>query len=195
MDPVEGLFRDLDAAIAPHASARFQLRIVGSTALFAQTDWRRGTKDSDAVHTWDFNPAVHARLIALAGPGSALALRHRVYLEFVGEGLLLLPEDPLWHPWLTLAHLDVQVLDPIDVAVAKLARLHRDDLLDIEAMVERGRVSHAALVARFRSAALRYGQRGMEHKLRPAIANLHRVERDVFVTAESHIELPDWMDV
>ncbi len=194
MDPVEGLFRDLDAALAGRGLARFELKIVGSTALFAQTTWRRGTKDSDAVQTWDFDPALKTLLLQLSGAGTALARRHRIYLEFVGQGLLLLPEVPDWKPWLSLDHFDMVVLDPTDVAVAKLARLHGDDVLDIEAMVERGLVRHDRLLERFRDAMAQHGFHGMGHKLRRAIDNLNRIERDVFVVPETAIEVPTWMD-
>lgn len=195
MDPVEALFRELDTALTGRDLPRFELKIVGSTALFAQTPWRRGTKDSDAVQTWGFDPQLKALLLELAGIGTTLARRVGVYLEFVAEGILLLPESPRWNPWLSFTHLEILVLDPVDVAVAKLARLHPDDLLDIEAMVSRGIVTHAALVVRFRSAALQHGLRGMGHTLKRAITNLHRVERDLFVVGPSPIELPDWMDV
>jgi hypothetical protein len=56
MDPVDALFRALDAALAGRDLPRVELKLVGSTALFAQTPWRRGTKDSDAVQTWNFDP-------------------------------------------------------------------------------------------------------------------------------------------
>lgn len=194
MDPVEALFRALDAALAPEAPRRFVLRIVGSTALFAQTPWRRGTKDSDAVETWGFDPALKALLLRQAGRDTALARHHKVYLEFVGQGLLLLPEDPTWHPWLALNHFDLAVLDPTDTCVAKLARLHGDDREDIQAMVRLGVVDHMHLLERFRSAVLQHGHQGMGHKIPRAIDNLHRVERDIFVVDESEIELPDWFD-
>lgn len=194
MDPVEALFRQIDASLASRRLPRVQLQVVGSTALFAQTPWRRGTKDSDAVESWGFDPHMKTALLELAGVGTALARRVGVYLEFVGQGLLLLPEAPTWNPWLSLSHLDVAVLDPVDVAVAKLARLHSDDLLDIEAMVARQIITHAMLVDRFRSAAHQHGLRGMGHTLPRAIANLHRVERDLFVVDVTEIELPGWMD-
>lgn len=89
---------------------------------------------------------------------------------------------------------DLLALDPTDACVAKLARLHGDDREDIEAMVERGVVTHERLLARFRSAVIQHGGQGMGHKLRGAIDNLHRVERDLFLEVESEIEIPDWMD-
>jgi len=62
-------------------------------------------------------------------------------------------------------------------------------------MVERGVVTHARLVERFRSAVVQHGHQGMGHKLPRAIENLHRVERDIFVLPETEIEIPGWIDV
>lgn len=194
MDPVEARFRALDTALAAAPPPRFELRLVGSTALFAQTSWRRGTTDSDAVQPWAFDPALKAHLLRLAGADTALARRHGIHLEFVGQGILLLAEEPDWRPWLSLTHFELMVLAPTDTCVAKLARLHGDDRDDIEAMVRLGVVTHPSLVERFRSAVLQHGQQGMGHKLPRAIDNLHRVERDIFVVDESEVELPDWMD-
>lgn len=194
MDAVEALLRGLDRALAGHAPPRPELRIVGSTALFAQTTWRRGTKDCDAVLTWRFDPDLQARLLGMAGRASPLAIRHGIYLEFVGQGMLLLPPEPNWRPWLSLANIDLLVLDPTDTCVAKLARLHGDDRHDIEAMVVRGVVSHGQLVERFREAIIQHGQQGMGHKVPRAIENLHRVERDIFLVDESTIAIPDWSD-
>ena len=131
MDPFEDLFRGLDKALVGSELVRFELRIVGSTALFAQTTWRRGTKDSDAVQTWTFDTNLRDRLLSIAGKGTELARQTGLYLEFVGQGLLLLAEEPHWQPWLSLSHFDLVVLDPTDTCVAKLARLHGDDRDDM----------------------------------------------------------------
>lgn len=194
MNLVEAFFRALDAQLAPARVPRVELRIVGSTALFLQTPYLRGTKDSDAVQTYNFDTAVRDELLALGGKGTRLAHHHGIYLEFVSEGILFLPDDPCWTPCLTLNSLNVSALDPTDVVVAKLVRLHGDDLRDIEAMVELGLVNHARVVERFQSAIVRHGTYGRSDKLRPAIRNLHRVERDIFLVDETEIEIPDWMD-
>ena len=194
MNPVEALFRELDAQLTPPRLPRVHLHIVGSTALFLQTPYQRGTKDSDAVLTRTFDVAVRDALLALAGKGTRIAQRHGIYLEFVGEGILLLPDDPCWTPCLSLTSLEVSALAPTDVVVAKLIRLHGDDLQDIEAMVDLGLVTHERLVERFQNAIIRHGTYGRSDKLRPAIRNLHRVERDIFQVYESEIEIPEWMD-
>jgi hypothetical protein len=193
MDPIEAFFREMDTLSGLANLPRFTLHIVGSTALFLQSDYRRGTKDSDAVETYGFDPNVKDLLERDAGRGSKIAGRHHIYLQFIGEVLLFLPDNPVWNPWLTLQRLDVVLLDPTDVVVAKLIRLQSDDLRDIEAMAERRIASHQRVVERFKNAALRLGGSGQGHKLERAIKNLHRVERDVFVVDESEIDIPDWM--
>lgn len=98
MNPVEVLVRRLDEALIGEGVDRFALQIVGSTALFAQTSYLRGTKDCDAMWAWAFPDQVRKRLLVLGGRGTALALQCGVYLEFVGQGMLLLPEEPRWNP-------------------------------------------------------------------------------------------------
>lgn len=194
MNSVEDFFRALDALLVPPQEPRVELRIVGSTALFLQTPYRRGTKDSDAVLTYKFDTAVRDKLLALGGKGTRIAHLHGIYLEFVSEGILFLPDDPSWTLCLALNSLNVSALDPTDVVVSKLVRLHGDDLRDIEDMVVRGLVRHPRLVERFQSAIFRHGTYGRSDKLRQAIRNLNRVERDIFVVRETEPEIPDWMD-
>lgn len=194
MNPVEAFFREVDARLSPPRTERIELRIVGSTALFLQTPYTRGTKDSDAVETYNFDVGAKEALLAVGGKGSPVSRRHGIYLEFVAEGLLFLPEEPRWTPLLTLSTLDLYALDPTDVVVAKLIRLHGDDLADIEAMVSLSLVHHAQLVERFQSAVLRHGTYGRSDLLRPTIRKLHRVERDIFGVEASDIEIPEWMD-
>jgi hypothetical protein len=194
MNPVEAFFGELDAGLAPPHTERIELRIVGSTALFLQTSYTRGTKDCDAVETYNFDAVVKEALLAVGGTGSSVSQRHGIYLEFVAEGLLFLPEEPRWNPLLTLNTLDLYTLDPTDVVVAKLIRLHGDDLADIEAMVRLGLVHHERVVERFQSAVLHHGTYGRSDLLRPTIKKFHRVERDIFGVEESDIEIPEWMD-
>jgi hypothetical protein len=134
------------------------------------------------------------RLLQIAGKGTATARRHGLYLEFVAQGILFLPETPRWTPCLSLNTIAVSALAPTDVVIAKLIRLHGDDLRDIEAMIDLGSVNHEDVVARFRSAIIPHGTFGRSDKLRSAIRHLHRIERDLWVTDESAIEIPPWMD-
>ena len=193
MNLIEAFFRDLDARLTPLRVPRVELHIIGSTALFLQSSYTRGTKDCDAVETYTFDATVKAELLTLGGKDKAIAQHHGIYLDFIKEVKVFLPDDPCWTPYLTLNSLDLYTLDPTDVVVAKLIRLHRDDRRDIEAMVSRGLVNHARLVERFESAALRYGRSGQGDMIKRAIDNFHSVERDIFVVDESEIEIPDWM--
>jgi hypothetical protein len=192
MTPVDLLFKGIDDALAGGDHERFSLQLVGSTALFAQTSWVRGTRDCDAVRTWAFDEALAERLLALAGPGRPIARQAGLYLELVGQGVLFLPGEPRWKKWRSLRSFDVDVLHPVDVAVAKLARLNPNDLDDIEALVERNLLTHRQLLDRFRAAAEASAARGMAHKLQFAIGNLHRIERDIFLEAPSVIEVEGW---
>lgn len=49
--PVEELLWDIDQSWVADGPDKVTLRIVGSSALFLQTDYRRGTKDSDVLET------------------------------------------------------------------------------------------------------------------------------------------------
>lgn len=73
------------------------LRVIGSTALVLQTDWERGTKDSDLLETLDLDERSRSRLLELAGPDSALARRWRMHLDVVSNGIPFLPQVPKWH--------------------------------------------------------------------------------------------------
>lgn len=66
----------------------------------------------------------------------------------VGRAFPFLAVEPVWQPVVglssSLLDFDVEVLDVLDVVVAKLARLHGTDRDDIGAMVDRGLVAHDA---------------------------------------------------
>lgn len=196
MTQVEDFLHDLDRRWTPPLPVPVTLRVLGSTALLLQTDYARGTKDSDILETPEITPAVSAALLSLGGRGTDLHRRHRMYLEIVPSAFPFLPILPVWQfvslvPPLT--GLRVEVLDVVDVCVAKLARFHRTDHDDIAAMVERGLVNPDRLIARFRSAAERWHFDARGEDLPRIVANLHRVQRDELGVEESEIDLPDWL--
>ena len=171
------------------------LRIIGCAALLLQANYDRGTKDSDVLESTDLSPHIRARLLQLAGPGTDLHRRHRHHLEFVPSGLPFLRQAPSWRPVAAAAqmkHFDVEALDVVDVVVSKLKRLHADDATDIEAMVDRDLVSHAALLKCFREAVDFHGLGAGADDLERCVENFHWVERDVLGVAETPIDLPDW---
>lgn len=195
---VEAFLQDLDAHWIPTAPGRLRLRIIGSTALFLQTDYRRGTKDSDILETTELGQEEQARLLALAGKDTLLHRRHRLYAEIVGRAFPFLAVEPVWRPLpaidASLRHFTIEALDVVDVVVAKLARLHGSDRDDIGAMVTRGLVEHDALVDRFRSAVERIWLDARADDLPRIVRALHWVERDQLDVPETPIELPPWVD-
>jgi hypothetical protein len=163
-----------------------------------QTPYERATKDGDILEVGSLSPETKKRLIHLAGKDSTQHRKHRVYLEFVGQGFPFLPRPPIFHPIDdlngSLAHFTVEVLDVIDVVVSKLARFHADDARDIEAMIDLERFDHARLLERFASAMDGFAGDARAADLLRYIKNFHRVERDWFQVPETTFELPSWID-
>lgn len=176
---------------------KIRLRVIGSAALMLQTDYVRGTKDSDVLETAHLTEDIKGRLIKLAGPGTTLHERHRVYLDIVNGGLPFLPQAPLCHPLVdlnqSLQHFEVEVLDIVDVVVSKLKRFIANDVSDIRAMVDKGLVDHARLIARFNAAVDAYSMDARAGDLPKYVRNLNRVERDFLFVPETTIELPEWV--
>jgi hypothetical protein len=182
--PYSDFFRDIDAAWRPSSAGRIALRIIGSTALMMQVKYDRGTKDADVLETASVDAAVRSQLLAIAGPGTPLHTRHRVYVDIVSSGTPFLPQPPLFHPCAALndnlEHFDVELLDVVDVVVSKLKRFNADDQADIDAMVERGEIIHDRLIARFRSAAEHFRHDARADDLEAYVRRLHQVERDAY---------------
>jgi hypothetical protein len=195
---IHDFLRDLDRAWTPSGSSKVPLRIIGSTALMLQASYARGTKDSDVLETVDLDADIRARLEGIAGRGSLLHVRHKLYVDIVSGSLPFLAPSPAWLDVADLntdlASLHIQVLAIVDVVVSKLKRFHAYDLQDIEAMVERGFVDHGLLVERFREAVDGYLLDARAEDLPRYVANLHRVERDLLGVPETAIELPSWLD-
>jgi hypothetical protein len=195
---VDDLFRDLDARWGTPPPAKIRLRIIGSSALMLQTDYERGTTDSDVLETTNLTDAVRKRMLDLAGEGTTLHQRHRLYIQIVPSGVPFLPQVALYHPLATLnaelRNFDLEVLDVVDVVVAKLKRFHAADRSDIDAMVKKGLVPHQRLVARFRDAVDYYAFDARAADLPNYVTNLHVVERDFLSVAETDVELPEWHD-
>lgn len=191
---VEAFLRAIDDAWEPNGSEPVQLRILGSTALFLQTDYRRGTKDADVLEAADLPPAARQQLLALAGPGAELHKRHRLYIDIVAKGIPFLAEEPLWLPAdgleRSLVNFGLETLDVVDVVVAKLWRYHAQDRDDVEAMIAKGLVPHEILLEVFRSAVANMWLSARADELPRVVANLNRIERDSLGVRESVIELP-----
>lgn len=196
MPLIEHFFREFDAAWRWPAPEKLRLSVIGSAALMLQTNYERGTKDSDVLETLDLTSETKGRLLEVAGVHSKLHGRLRMYLDIVASGLPFLPHVPRWHRHAvsaSLFHFDLYVLDVTDVVVSKLKRFSPSDASDVAQMIEQGLVSHQTLLARFGSALdVAMDFRGDE--VPRYIRNLNRVERDQFGVEESSFELPSWAD-
>lgn len=199
MTPPEALLLDLDKLWQGEGKLRIRIRVLGSMSLMLQTDYERGTKDGDILYAHPIDAEIKERLLALGGQGSALAKRHRVYLDIVASGLLMLPAQPRYLPLpdlsATLAHFEVEALSVPDVVITKLKPFRPADIADIAAMIVRGHVTHEQFRSLFLSAIDRFadGATGAE-RLSKIVQNFHQVERDYFGTEETPIELPPWVD-
>lgn len=198
MSIIDEFFADVDQQWpAAPAATKIRLAIIGSSALMLQTRYERGTKDSDVFETVDLAPATKAALLRVAGKDTELHRRWRLYIDIVGNGIPFLPHGPLWHPVAAvngkLRRIELVALDVVDVVVSKLKRFHANDQADVDAMIARGLVPHARLVARFRSAVDDFIGDARAAELPGYIANLHRVERDMLGVGETEIELPSWI--
>ena len=196
MRPLEGFMRDLDGRFAGGRHPRLGLRLIGSTALMLQSSYQRGTKDVDVLESNEVEPGARADLLALAGRGTVLALRHAMYLEFVPGGIPFLPQQPRWHVVPGLADLrgfTVEVLDVVDVVVAKIARWSALDQQDARAVIERDLVPHALLVDRFRAAVDWLVGDARANQLPRSVDRLHELEETMLAVEPTAIDLPSWI--
>jgi hypothetical protein len=92
---IEDFFCEIDSKWEPE-SPRVTLRVIGSGALMLQKDYVRGTKDSDILETLDLGQQVQARLLSLAGKGSDIHQRRKLYLDLVPNGIPFLPHPAQW---------------------------------------------------------------------------------------------------
>jgi hypothetical protein len=188
---------EVDHLWVPLTQRKVRLSIIGSAALMLQADYERGTKDSDVLETKELTPEIRDRLVELAGQGTKVHARHRMYLEIVAPGFPFLPQSPRWidRPELnaSLRHFDLEVLDVVDVVVSKLKRFNANDQSDVDAMVAGDLVPHERLLERFRAAVDFYAMDARAEDLPRYLSNLHRVERDFLDVPETPIELPDWI--
>lgn len=137
-------------------------------------------------------------MLELAGPGSRLHQKYRVYLDIVPRGLPFLPGRPEFHPAVPLNqlldHFQIETLAIVDTVVSKLKRFNANDINDIEAMVAMDLVQHADLINRFCSAVDLFAGDARAEDLPKYVRHLHRVERDFLLVPETRIELPSWID-
>ena len=198
MSQVDDFFRDLDRSWPLPAGAPIPLRLLGSTALILQTSFQRGTKDGDILETDEITAEIESALLAVAGKDTEIHRRNRIYLEFLGAAFPFLPFDPLWHPVVTSGpnylHFRLEVLDVIDVVIAKLARFHKTDRDDIAAMAERDLIEPQRFAERFQSAVQRWWHDSRADDLPRIVRNFHQVQSDELFVWPSRVELPPWVE-
>jgi hypothetical protein len=194
---VRDFLAEIDRRWPGPTGERIGLRIIGSVALLLQTDYERGTKDSDVLHTADLTENTKGCLIELAGEGTEIHRRHRLYIDIVANGIPFLPHVPLYHAVDTLnaslLHFEIHALDVVDVIVSKLKPFRSNDREDIREMIRRGLVSHSRLLERFEDAVDDYAHTAGADDIPQFVGNLNRVERDMLGVAESVLDLPDWI--
>jgi Nucleotidyltransferase of unknown function (DUF6036) len=198
MQPVEALFVDIDRRWKPPVPGHRQVvPIIGASALMLATEYQRGTKDSDVLQTSALDACAAAPLETLAGLGSDLHRRHRLYVEVVPEAFPFLPRRPRWNRAAfaaSLTHLDIDVLDVVDIVVRKLRRFHGSDRDDVDAMIALGLVVHSKLIERFQDAFDTASETAAADALPRCVRNLNQVERDAFGVEPSVFEYPPWVD-
>ncbi len=194
---IEFFFKELDANWKTQAADPLLLRVIGSTALFLQSDYSRGTKDTDILEIDSLTPSIQNTLTKLAGKDSKMAKKHRMYLELVAPAFPFLPLPPLFHPIeainKSLTKFRIEALDITDVIVSKLKPFRPQDRDDISAMIDLDLVPHNKLVERFQMAMTHWETDARAEDFPKYIDNLNTVERDFFRVAESVFELPRWM--
>lgn len=191
--PARGFFQALDSAWPEPGGARIRLRVIGSAALMLQLDYQRGTKDSDVLQAGSLPSDLETRIASLAGPESALARRHRMYLDLVPPGLLFRPQRLHFHPQAelnaSLRSFEIEALDPVDVVVTKLKRFNARDQDDIRAVAEAGRLDHARLLDRFRAALDAFSMDARADDFPRYVEHLNQVERDLLGVDETPFDL------
>ena len=194
---IDEFFKELDGKWKVKNSEPILLRVIGSTALFLQTDYARGTKDTDILELENLTPDIQDELLRLSGKKSILFKKYHVYLEIIGRAWPFLPQRPLFHPIdslnKSLKNFHIEALDIVDVMVSKLKTFRHQDRDDIIAMIDLDRVSHDKLVDRFKSAMIRWELDARAEDLPMYISNLNEIERDFLNVTESQFELPRWI--
>lgn len=131
-EPWRSFLIDLDAA----CPAPMRMLCIGGFAVSLYYNMTRPTVDIDVVDVMP-DEAKHT-LVMLAGAGTALHKRHKVYLQIVG--IAQLPyhyEDRVrTMPTPFLQRLSIAVPDPYDLALSKISRNLEIDFEDALALAE-----------------------------------------------------------
>jgi len=95
---VNDLFNDLDIALEQKSfSQKTSLHVVGSSALFLQTDLIRKTKDTDLLEIEILDEKLKSFLTKGFGKDSPYQQKNKIYIEFVSKAFFFLPQQPIFH--------------------------------------------------------------------------------------------------
>lgn len=194
---IKEYFVELDNVWKSPTGKPIPFKIIGGMALILQYDYKRTTKDADIIEVAEITEQIKKDILDVAGKDSKLHKKCRLYVEFLNSAFPFLPLKPNYHRIASLNkklnNFYIEALDATDVVISKLARFRGADVDDIFAMIEMGSVDKTNFDKRFRMAVDKWTYEARAEKLPKIIENYHVVERDMFMTAESKIELPEWI--
>jgi|HubBroStandDraft_1064217.scaffolds.fasta_scaffold25474_3 hypothetical protein len=139
--PWPAFLADLDQSL----TEAVELHCVGGFVLTAVYGIPRVTNDLDCISVIPHQAT--AELEQIAGEGSTLAKKHKVWLHVVG-GISHYPgdyESRLTTLPLGLKKLTLRVFEPYDLLLAKLARNSDKDMEDVQALVRKLRLKFDVL--------------------------------------------------
>jgi hypothetical protein len=143
-EPWLSFLTDLDAALA----GPVDFHCIGGFVVSQQYGFARETADLDVLTV--IPPEAAERVAALAGKGSPLQRKHRVYVDHVGVANY--PDDyetrlvrvfPVW------PNVRLWALEPHDLALTKLERSNDRDIRDVMYLAQAGLIVRETLISRF----------------------------------------------
>jgi hypothetical protein len=192
---IEPFLLDLDKDWKALGDEPIVLSVIGSTALFLQSNYQRGTKDTDFLEIQEIPETLSKALLELGGKDSLLHKKYRLFIQIIKRPIPFLPPQPTFIDLnsLKLNNFRIQVLDVVDVVVSKLKPYRSQDLDDIREMVKRNLVEPDKLLERFLLAKESWLIDSRAPELRTYIENLHEVQREFLRVPETPIDLPSWL--
>src|SRR5271154_533026 len=145
--PWPQFLRDIDRNL----SNAVEIHCLGGFVLTGVYDLARTTADLDYVTA--IPKQLGGELERIAGRGSDLARKHRVYLQAVG-GIVDLPEEyesRLTTLLLGLNKLSLRSLEPYDLILSKLTRNSPKDMEDVSVLAKKLNLEFDILMERFQT--------------------------------------------
>lgn len=158
LEPWKSFFREIDHSLEEEVA----LHCLGGFVMTMLYRLDRPTADVDVLPTGS-NDAIEL-LIGLAGEGSALHKKYKVYLQIVGVAPIPINyEDRLTEMFAkTFKHLRLFALDPYDLALSKIERNTQRDRDDVKHLARAVPLDLGVLKDRY------------QKELRPDLANAKR---------------------